>query len=282
MRLDMAKATQPKTTKTKPRSKAAQKAAPIAPAKTPIHQWTHDADEVFILRFSDHEGRSHNDFQHPMKIGGVVEVSDWNPAPVCGGGIHGWPWGIGLGDGKDPQWDALWQVYGVKPEDVIPDVDGGPKCKFRTGILRYKGDWHGAALFILSGQMAWASHRAEGAATNSGDRGAATNSGDSGAATNSGDSGAATNSGYSGAAISTGDESSAQSVSPASVAVVTGMNGKVKGGPYGCIGLAWWNDKHERFEMRCAAIGCGDGSDGTLKAGVWYRLNAQGEFVEVA
>jgi hypothetical protein len=33
--------------------------------------------------------------------------------------------------------------------------------------------------------------------------------------------------------------------------------------------------------MRCARVGVGDGSDGTLKAHTWYQLDAAGEFVEV-
>ena len=53
-------------------------------------------------------------------------------------------------------------------------------------------------------------------------------------------------------------------------------------GKFGCIALAWRNNAENRIEMRCAEIGCGDGSDGKLKADVWYQLDAQGEFVEVA
>lgn len=32
--------------------------------------------------------------------------------------------------------------------------------------------------------------------------------------------------------------------------------------------------------MRCAETGCGDGSDGKLKANTWYSLNESGDFVE--
>jgi hypothetical protein len=34
--------------------------------------------------------------------------------------------------------------------------------------------------------------------------------------------------------------------------------------------------------MRCAEVGCGDGGDGTLKAHVWYVLDADGKFQEEA
>jgi hypothetical protein len=52
-------------------------------------------------------------------------------------------------------------------------------------------------------------------------------------------------------------------------------------GKYGCIALAWWNKAEDRGEMRCAETGCGDGSDGKLKAEVWYCLDETGVFQEV-
>jgi hypothetical protein len=52
-------------------------------------------------------------------------------------------------------------------------------------------------------------------------------------------------------------------------------------GEYGCIALCFWNEVDERYEMRCAETGCGDGSDGKLKAEVWYTLDDSGKFVEV-
>jgi hypothetical protein len=173
--------------------------------KPKIHEWTNGGSEVLVLRFSDKNGRSYNEFQHPLTVGESVEAPDWRPDSNCGGGIHGWPWGIGLGDGKEPEWAALWQVYSVKPEDLIGEIGSGPKCKFRTGVLIYSGDWHGAMNTILSGQMAWAFEISEGAASNSGDYGAASNSGTRGAASNSGYQGAASNSGDYGAASNSGD-----------------------------------------------------------------------------
>jgi hypothetical protein len=49
-------------------------------------------------------------------------------------------------------------------------------------------------------------------------------------------------------------------------------------GPYGVIATGFRN--RDRIEMRCAEVGCGDGSDGKLKAYVWYKLDANGKFVE--
>ncbi|HJX54188.1 MAG TPA: hypothetical protein VJ801_15585 [Polyangia bacterium] len=142
-------------------------------------------------------------------------------------------------------------------------VDGGGKAKARQGIIRFVGDWHSAMLFVLSGQMAWVAHAASGAASSTGNSGAASSTGYKGAASSTGNRGAASSTGYSGAAT------------------VTGTDGKAMAGPYGCIALAFWKTSANRQEMRCAEIGCGDGSDGKLKAGVWYGLDAEGRFQEI-
>ena len=63
----------------------------------PAHQWANEDGEVLILRFVDKEGKSYGEFQHPMKVGAAVTAPDWNPAAVCGGGIHGWPLGLSMG-----------------------------------------------------------------------------------------------------------------------------------------------------------------------------------------
>ena len=170
----------------------------------PAHQWVDKNGEVLILRFSDKTGKSWNGFQHPMTVGETVTAPDWDPTPKCGGGIHGWPLGLSMGDGKSPVWDALWQVYGALPENVTGNLEGGGKCKFRTGVLRYLGDWQAATNFILSAQIRWAQQASSGAASSTGDSGAASSTGDRGAASSTGDRGAASSTGYSGAASSTG------------------------------------------------------------------------------
>ena len=197
----------------------------MADERIPVHQWTDGSGDVLILRFVAHDGSSWKGFKSPVVVGETLTAPDawdtaWGEQPEewrggwiadkrCGGGIHGWPWGIGIGDGKEPEWDALWQVYAVKPEDIVADVGDGPKCKFRSGVLRYSGDWHGAAMFIMSGQMAWTFHNSSGSASNSGDRGSASNSGSRGSASNSGDSGSASNSGSRGSASNSGYRGSA-------------------------------------------------------------------------
>jgi hypothetical protein len=262
----------------------------------PSHQWTNGGGEVFVLRFCGHDGSSYNGFKHPIKVGETVTAPDWKNTDACGNGIHGWPWGLSIGEGKEADWGALWQVYGVNPKEIAGNLEGGGKCKFRIGVLRFIGDWHAAMLFVLDGQIAWVQHAASGAASATGyrgaasatgyrgaasatgDSGAASATGDSGAASATGDGGAASATGDSGAASATGDRGAASAKGKCTLAAVTGAFGRARAGEFGCIALGWWNAKLERMEMRCALIGTGKGQ---LKPDTWYRLDdTTGEFVE--
>ena len=178
----------------------------------------------------------------PLTVGAAVEAPDFDAAPACGNGLHGWPWGFAIGDGRDPDWrDGQWLVFGSQPADV---VDLGGKVKARAGVVRFVGAWWEATDFVLAGQMAWVAHAAHDAASATGWRGAAS---------------------------ATGESSSA---------AVTGADGRAQAGPYGCLALSWWNPAAGRCEMRCAEVGCGDGSDGKLKAHTWYVLDEHGVFTE--
>jgi hypothetical protein len=252
----------------------------------PRHQWTHDGAEVLCVKFVEKDGSSHGGFTWPLTVGAEVIAPDWTDKAECGGGLHGWPWGFSLGEGKDPVWEATWLVFGAQPADVV-NLDG--KVKVRRAVVRYVGDWQGATGFVLSGQMAWVAQAAGGAASATGWRGAASATGESGAASATGRSGAASATGekgaasatgWMGAASATGRRGAASATGEASAAVVTGNHGHVQCGAYGVLALAWLNQSANRYEMRCARVGIGDGSDGTLKAKVWYRLNDAGEFVE--
>ena len=371
---------------------------------TPRHLWTNGGDSVLLLKCVLKDGTSYRGFQWPLTVGATVEAPDWNPVAECGSGLHGWPWGFSLGDGKDPDWSGVWLVFAADPATV---VDLGGKVKVPRGVIRYVGDWVGATAFVLSGQMAWVEHAASGAASATGWRGAASATGESGAASATGESGAASATGESGAASATGERGAASATGEsgaasatgesgaasatgergaasatgergaasatgergaasatgesgaasatgwrgaasatgwrgaasatgesgaasatgwrgaasatgesgaasatgwrgaasatgesgaasatggrgaasatgvASLAGVTGTDGKVQCGPYGALALAWWNREADRIEMRVALVGCGDGTDGTLKAHVWYQLDAAGLFVEV-
>ena len=96
-----------------------------------------------------------------------------------------------------------------------------------------------------------------------------------------GDSSASSATGDWSASSATGERSASSATGISSAAVSTGHCSKAMAGKYGCIALCFWNSAEERDEMRCAETGCGDGSDGKLKAEVWYILNDAGDFVEI-
>ena len=230
----------------------------------PRHQWTADGNEVLVVRFCGRDGYVSGsradgtiyEYRYPMEVGAEIEAPDWDSAPVCGGGFHGWAWGFDLGGGKNPDYSALWQVYAVALGDIVLVED---KVKFRRGRLAYSGDWFGALSAVLPGQLAWVEHAARGAASATGE------------------SGAASATGRGGAASATGSTSAA---------VVTGSGGRAQAGPCGCIALAWWNADKQRAEMRCARTGCG--AEGcaeaccidALKSSTWYVLDESGMFCE--
>jgi hypothetical protein len=89
---------------------------------------------ALVLRCSSPDGTSYKGFQWPLEVGAVVEAPDWNPLPICGGGLHGWLWGEGnAGASKyHSDLDAIWHLIEAVEDDVI-DLQG--KVKFRRGTI---------------------------------------------------------------------------------------------------------------------------------------------------
>jgi hypothetical protein len=117
-----------------------------------FHKHANDAGEVLILRRIPQNRITHSGFVWPSGVGSFVECSDWEPTQKCGNGLHGWPWGFGLGDGCD--YDIIgdiWLVVGCKPEDVIGELEGGAKCKFRCGVIRLEGTFGDAMNAVSEG-----------------------------------------------------------------------------------------------------------------------------------
>ncbi len=121
------------------------------------HEWTHNGNEVLILRHVEKDGTSYKGtdrngnaihFRYPLDLGAVVTAKDWIPDTQCGGGLHGWAWGLSIGDGNDADWQATWLVMGAQPGDV---VNIGGKCKARSATIRFVGRWEEATAFVLSG-----------------------------------------------------------------------------------------------------------------------------------
>ncbi|MDM3003229.1 hypothetical protein OGV67_07815 [Citrobacter sp. CK188] len=114
------------------------------------------------------------------------------------------------------------------------------------------------------------------AATNTGYQSAATNTGDWSAATNTGYQSAATNTGYQSAATNTGYQSAAEVSGSHSVAVSLGIEGKARASENGAIVLCYRDEDGELIHIRAGMVG-----ENGIKAGKWYQLSADNEFVEV-
>jgi hypothetical protein len=74
---------------------------------------------------------------------GRVEAPDWNPDPVCGGGLHGLL--DGDGDGNVLDWGdaAIWLVC-----EIDEHVNLNGKVKFPSANVVYCGDRQGATMYI--------------------------------------------------------------------------------------------------------------------------------------
>jgi hypothetical protein len=185
-----------------------------------------------VLRSCRADLTSTNNFQWPQ-VGGVAEAPDWKSDEECGNGLHGWLYGQGdyscsnfLSDG------CKWLVVEVESDQIV--MLGG-KCKFPRGTVRFIGERHEAAAYIIEHEERSANVAVIGAVRSVGERqvalvgdyGTATagykgtaTAGDEGTAT-AGDEGTAT-AGYKGTATA-GDEGTA----------TAGYKGTATAGDYG-------------------------------------------------
>ena len=107
---------------------------------------------------------------------------------------------------------------------------------------------------------------ARSAASNTGARSAASNTGYGSAASNTGDYSAASNTGYGSAASVSGQDS---------VAMASGYQGKARACAGSAIVLCYRDDNYKLVHIRSAIAG----QDG-IKPDTWYRLAADGAFIE--
>ncbi|QJR79645.1 hypothetical protein CA267_001940 [Alteromonas pelagimontana] len=114
------------------------------------------------------------------------------------------------------------------------------------------------------------------AASNTGYRSAASNTGDYSAASNTGYRSAASNTGNYSAASNTGDYSAASVEGKHSVAMASGYQSKAKAAEGSAIVLVYRNDEGDLLHIRAAIAGK------EVKADTWYKLDSDGEFIEVA
>lgn len=122
---------------------------------TPIHKWAPDG-KVLILKAINPDGTSRGGFSWPKS--GPVEALLWSKKPTCeSGGLFGWPWGVGIGDGYVPEYDDRWVIFTADPQDVVRIRR---KVKVPRGEVIYSGDFVGAMERLLPGLRAWyAAHK---------------------------------------------------------------------------------------------------------------------------
>jgi hypothetical protein len=154
--------------------------------------------DAYMLRTCKADGTSRNSFVWPTE--GYVEAPDWDPRPVCGGGLHGLAWGEGQSGLLDWSDDARWQVVGyIAAESVVVTEGGGGKIKIPRGwVMPQDGTRFGATSEVIRLGARGAVH---GATVSGGDR-AAVSGGDW--ATVSGGDRATVSGGY-GATVTGGD-----------------------------------------------------------------------------
>jgi hypothetical protein len=208
----------------------------MSKAHPPVHQWTHTGDRVLLVKIVNKDMTSYGGFVWPKA--GPVTPAKWSRQPDCdSGGLFGWAWGTGLGDGKDPHAGLTWLVFSAKPENVIM-VGSGPKVKAVPGEdgslpeVVYCGTQAGAMKFTHEGRMAWIVGNARSSAASSGDSSSAASSGDSSSAASSGDSSSAASSGDRSSAASSGDRSSAASSGDSSSAASSGYSSSAASSGY--------------------------------------------------
>lgn len=193
---------------------------------TPACHWTNGGDKVRIVKCVGPNGETTNGFVWPKS--GPVKTPNWSAEPNCeSGGLFGWPWGLSIGGGKEPDYRTPWVVFEAPLKDAEGGenvVDLGDKCKAHEGEVIYFGDWWGAILLIDTGRNAWIEHAA---------RGAASATGESGAASATGGSGAASATGLRGAASATGGRGAASATGWSGAALSTNENCTLECGPHG-------------------------------------------------
>ena len=203
---------------------------------TEPHNFTHDGDCVLVLKRLDKDGCSYGGCKLPESGQWTApevwdpawgdKPSDWkggfDPNPVCGGGIHGWPWGMGLGEGSDYSFiHDIWCVIAVRPEDVVGNIQDGRKCKFKTGLLVFRGAFVDAWMKVCSGRHALIGQMAKERGNIAG--------------------------GYMSNAASSGYRSNAAASGKDCAVACAGMGGTVTVGPNGAFAIAYWADDGPRF-----------------------------------
>jgi hypothetical protein len=219
-----------------------------------------------ILRTCNAYMTSHGGFKWPRS--GNVAAPDWNPAPECGNGLHGFLRGEGDGDLADWSSDAVWLVAEV---ETYVDLKG--KVKFPAANVIFAGSRLEATAIVkarypdaavIGANVAVEDRRVavvgfRGTAT-AGYRGTAT-AGNWGTAT-AGDWGTATAGNW--GTATAGDQGTA----------TAGYQGTATAGEGGMLQIYYYG-RNDRRRIATAYVG-----ENNILPNVKYRLDGNAKFVE--
>ena len=102
----------------------------------------------WLLKTVKADGTARGGFQWPLDEGAEVTAPDWDPTPVCGGGLHGLLNGAGNGGLINWSTDAVWIVAEIPDDETVVDLDGN--VKVRRCIVRHVGDKTSAPEFLAA------------------------------------------------------------------------------------------------------------------------------------
>ena len=229
------------------------------------HQYTNAEGNVLILKRISKNRTGYNDFKYPEGIGTKITCPDWSPEAKCGGGIHGWPWGFGLGEGMDFDInDDIWIVLSDKPENVVGDLEKGWKCKAKDPAIIFEGSFKDAFGMVTKEWPNIISKMTQSSEVNADDCNLAA----------SGDNCKLAASGNWSNLAASGNESNLAASGIDSVCMIANINGKAKVGKNGMFVLTYI-DKNNRYR---SVIGY-EGENG-IKADTWYMLDGNGIIIK--
>ena len=230
----------------------------------PPSQWVDKDGYVLIVKCLNRDGTTYGGFKWPAA--GPVKPDKWSRTPDCdSGGLFGWPWGIGIGDGRIPDACTSWRVFRAKPENVITignKVKAVPGGNGELPEVVYSGPQAGAMAFTMFGRVQMVLHNANGSASATGYSGSASATGYSGSASATGASGSASATGYSGSASATGDRGSASA---------TGYRGSASATGEECCAVSLGMNAHASGEKGCWIIL----AEWKEISGVWHRISVK-------
>ena len=168
--------------------------------------------------------------------------------------------------------DQLVSIAGADKAKIERQAE---ECCGKEGDFATTGDWANAATTGYRANAAttgdWANAATTGNWANAATTGYRANAATTGYRANAATTGEGAN------AATTGNWANAATTGEHAVSAALGYNSKAKAGIGGAIVLCHRNDDGELIHIRCSKVG-----ENGINPDVWYSLNDEGEFVEVA